>query len=109
HWVRDRTRGERLPLPWVVKALSHDTATAVGLNDRGRLAPGYRADVNIIDFEDLHLHAPFIARDLPSAGKRLLERPDGYDATLAGGVVTYRHGEATGFLPGRVLRGPTTS
>jgi N-acyl-D-aspartate/D-glutamate deacylase len=106
HWVRDRTRGERLPLPEVVKWLSHDTANAVGLEDRGLIAPGYKADLNLFDLERLHLHAPEVAHDLPSGGRRLVQRADGYAATIVSGAIVHRGGVPTGLLPGRLVRGP---
>jgi N-acyl-D-aspartate/D-glutamate deacylase len=106
HWVRDRTRGERLPLPLVVKWLSHDTANAVGLDDRGLIAPGYKADLNIFDLDRLHLHAPEVVHDLPSGGRRLLQRAEGYVATIVSGTAVYRDGVPTGLLPGRLVRGP---
>jgi N-acyl-D-aspartate/D-glutamate deacylase len=106
HWTRDRRRGERLALPWVIKAQSADTARAVGLFDRGVVAPGYRADLNVIDYDKLTLRAPEVASDLPAGGKRLLQRADGYIATLVAGQVVYQHGEHTGALPGRLIRGP---
>ena len=106
HWVRDRTRGERLPLPAVVKLLSCDTARAVGLEDRGLIAPGYKADLNLFDLDRLHLHAPEVAHDLPSGGRRLVQRADGYTATIVSGAVVYRGGVPTGLLPGRLVRGP---
>jgi N-acyl-D-aspartate/D-glutamate deacylase len=104
--VRDRQRGARLPLPWVVKALSHDTAQTVGLLDRGVIAPGYKADLNVIDLDRLHLHAPEVAYDLPSGGRRLVQRAEGFVATIVSGTVVYQHGTATGALPGRLVRGP---
>ncbi|HZM48835.1 MAG TPA: amidohydrolase family protein [Burkholderiales bacterium] len=106
HWVRDRTRGTRLPLPVVVKWLSHDTARAVGLEDRGLIAPGYKADLNVIDPARLYLHAPEVAYDLPSGGRRLVQRADGYTATIVSGAIVYRGGVPTGLLPGRLVRGP---
>jgi N-acyl-D-aspartate/D-glutamate deacylase len=106
HWTRDRRRGERLALPWVIKAQSADTARAVGLFDRGVVAPGYRADLNVIDYDRLTLRAPEVAADLPAGGKRLLQRAEGYVATLVAGEVVYEHGEHTGVLPGRLIRGP---
>jgi N-acyl-D-aspartate/D-glutamate deacylase len=106
HWVRDRTRGERLPLATAVKLLSRDGARAVGLLDRGLIAPGYKADLNLIDFARLRLHAPEVARDLPGGGRRLVQRAEGYAATLVGGTVVYRDGAPTGELPGRLVRGP---
>jgi len=106
HWVRDRTRGERLPLPVVVKWLSSDTAHAVGLEDRGRIAPGYKADLNLFDLERLHLHAPEVAHDLPSGGRRLVQRANGYTATIVSGKMVQQGGVPTGLLPGRLVRGP---
>jgi len=104
HWGRDRTRGPKLPLPWLVKAQTADTAAAYGLADRGRVAPGLRADLNVIDFERLRLRPPRLVRDLPAGGKRFLQRADGYLATVVAGEVTDEHGEATGALPGRLVR-----
>jgi N-acyl-D-aspartate/D-glutamate deacylase len=106
HWARDRRRGERLPLPWIARALGRDTALAVGLYDRGLIAPGYKADLNVIDLDRLHLHAPEVAYDLPAGGRRLVQRADGYVATIVDGQPVYRNGEATGALPGRLVRGP---
>ena len=106
HWTRDRTRGPRLSLEHVIRMQTADTAAAVGLYDRGRLAPGMRADVNIIDYDGLRLHAPQVAYDLPAGGRRLIQRADGYVATIVAGEVTYRGGEPTDALPGRLLRGP---
>jgi len=105
HWGRDRD-GERLPLPRIVKGLSHDTASVVGLHDRGRIAPGLKADINLIDFERLRLHPPEVTYDLPGGGRRLVQRADGYVATIVSGQVVYRGGEHTGALPGRLVRGP---
>jgi len=105
YWVRDRTRGERLPLPLVVKWLSHDPARAVGLEDRGLIAPGYKADLNVFDLERLHLHAPEVTHDLPSGGRRLVQRAEGYATTIVSGAAVYRDGVATGLLPGRLIRG----
>jgi len=106
HWTRDRRRGEKLPLEWVVKAHTSDTARAVGFLDRGVLAPGYKADLNVIDYDRLTLHAPDVAYDLPAGGRRLVQRADGYVATVVSGEITYRDGEPTGALPGRLVRGP---
>lgn len=106
HWARDRARGERLPLPWIVKALSRVTAEAVGLLDRGLIAPGYKADLNIVDLDRLWLHAPEVAHDLPTGGRRLVQRAEGYAATIVSGTVVYRNGAPTGALPGRLVRGP---
>jgi N-acyl-D-aspartate/D-glutamate deacylase len=104
HWTRDRAEG-RLPLSWAVRQLSHETASAVGLRDRGLLKPGYKADVNVIDMDRLTLHGPRIAHDLPAGGRRLTQRAEGFDATIVSGVVTYRDGQPTGALPGRLVRG----
>ena len=106
YWTRDRSRGPRLPLSWAIRSLSHDTARAVGLTDRGVLAPGMKADVNVIDYDNLTLHAPQVQHDLPAGGRRLTQRADGYDATIVSGQITYRHGRATGARPGRLVRNP---
>ena len=105
HWARDRSRGERIPLELLVKWQTQDTAATVGLNDRGVLRPGYKADVNIIDFEGLKLHAPKIVYDLPAGGRRLGQAAEGYRATIVSGVVTYQNGTHTGKLPGKLIRG----
>jgi N-acyl-D-aspartate/D-glutamate deacylase len=105
HWTRDRTRGPKLPLEHMVKAQTRDTALTVGLYDRGLIAPGYRADLNIIDYGRLRLKSPEVAHDLPAGGRRLIQRAEGYVATLVAGQVTYRDGEPTDALPGRLLRG----
>lgn len=104
HWGRDRDRG-RFDLGWLVRRQSADTARAVGLLDRGLVAPGYRADLNVIDMDRLRVRAPVMVADLPAGGQRLLQRAEGYDATIVAGAVTYRNGEATGALPGRLVRG----
>ncbi len=105
HWTRDRTRGARLSIPFVVAAQARKTALSVGLRDRGVIAPGYKADINVIDYDRLRLHPPEIHHDLPKGGRRLMQRIDGYDATVVSGAVTRRHGEATGVRPGRLVRG----
>ncbi|WP_316185571.1 MULTISPECIES: N-acyl-D-amino-acid deacylase family protein [unclassified Bradyrhizobium] len=105
HWTRDRRRGDKLSIPFVVAAQSRKTALSVGLDDRGLLAPGYKADVNVIDYDRLHLHPPKVHYDLPVGGRRLMQEVDGYEATIVSGVVTRRHGEATGARPGRLVRG----
>jgi N-acyl-D-aspartate/D-glutamate deacylase len=106
HWTRDRTRGPKLGLEHVIRMQTRDTAATVGLHDRGRLVPGLRADINVIDYGGLRLHAPQVAYDLPSGGRRLIQKADGYVATIVAGEVTYRGGEPTDALPGRLLRGP---
>lgn len=105
HWARDRVRGDRLAPPEIIRALSHDTAMTVGLKDRGVIAPGYAADVNVIDYDNLRLPSPRVAHDLPKGGRRLRQRAEGYVATIVNGMVTYRNGVATGALPGRLVRG----
>jgi N-acyl-D-aspartate/D-glutamate deacylase len=105
HWGRDRARGERLPLEWLVKRQTADTAALVGLGDRGRIAPGLRADLNLVDWDALRLHPPQVVFDLPAGGKRLVQRADGYRMTLVAGEVTFEDGEPTGALPGRLVRG----
>lgn len=105
HWGRDRTRGERIDLPTLVKSQSRDTAMAVGLSDRGLLAAGKKADINVIDFDQLKVSTPEIVHDLPAGGARLQQRAEGYLATVVSGEVTYRNGEATDALPGRLIRG----
>jgi N-acyl-D-aspartate/D-glutamate deacylase len=103
HWVRERD-GDRLELPFVVQRQARDTARAVGMTDRGQLAPGFKADLNVIDLDRLHVHRPEMHFDLPGGGKRLLQRVDGYAHTFVGGVETYREGVATDALPGRLVR-----
>ncbi|MDB5493422.1 MAG: D-amino acid aminohydrolase [Phenylobacterium sp.] len=105
HWTRDRTRGPKIPLERMIKAQCRDTAETVGLYDRGLIAAGYRADLNVIDYDRLTLKAPQVAYDLPTGGRRLIQRADGYVATVVAGQVTYRDGTPTGALPGRLLRG----
>jgi N-acyl-D-aspartate/D-glutamate deacylase len=105
HWGRDRAHG-RFDLGWLVKRQTADTARTVGLLDRGLVASGYRADLNVIDMDRLQVHAPVMADDLPAGGRRLLQRASGYVATIVAGVPTYRDGEATGALPGQLVRGP---
>jgi N-acyl-D-aspartate/D-glutamate deacylase len=106
-WGRDRRRGQGgLELPFLVQRHTRDTARTVGLHDRGVLAAGYRADVNVIDMESLRLHPPEIHHDLPAGGRRLLQRAEGYRHAIVAGVETYRDGEPTdAALPGRLVRG----
>jgi len=105
HWTRDRTRGEKLPLEFVIHKQTMATAHWVGLHDRGVLAAGYRADVNIIDHDNLTLHAPHVTFDLPAQGRRLMQHASGYVATIVAGEVIYRDGKPTGARPGRLVRG----
>jgi N-acyl-D-aspartate/D-glutamate deacylase len=105
HWARDRKRGPRFPLEYVVRKQTLDTASLFGLTDRGVLAVGKKADVNVIDMDALALEVPLMAYDLPAGGRRLIQGARGYDATVVSGVVTRRHGVDTGARPGSVLRG----
>lgn len=108
YWTRDKD-GERLPLPTAIKMLTQDTANAVGLNDRGMLKVGYKADLNVIDYDGLALQAPSVAFDLPSNGRRIMQTAHGYVATVLSGTITYRDGVPTGNLPGRLVRGARTA
>jgi N-acyl-D-aspartate/D-glutamate deacylase len=105
HWTRDRGRGELFPVAWGIKRLAADNAQAIGLNDRGVLAIGKKADINVLDYDNMCLRAPEVIYDLPAGGKRLVQRTDGFDATIVSGAVVYRNGEATDALPGRLVRG----
>ncbi|MDW3220267.1 MAG: amidohydrolase family protein [Acidimicrobiales bacterium] len=104
HWGRERPDG-RIPVEFLVQRQARDTARTVGLHDRGVLAPGYRADLNVIDFENLSARGPELAYDLPAGGRRVLQRADGYLHTIVAGIETYASGEETGALPGRLIRG----
>ncbi len=104
HWARDRSRGPGLPLESVVKAQTSETANFFGFTDRGRLRPGLRADINLIDHSGLQLHAPHLVNDLPAGGRRLVQGVDGYLATLVAGETVFENGEHTGALPGKLVR-----
>jgi N-acyl-D-aspartate/D-glutamate deacylase len=105
HWTRDRSRGERLPLEFVVRKQTHDTARLYGMTDRGTIEPGMLADLNLIDYDRLQVLPPTVVADLPAGGTRVVQGADGYVATIKRGVVTYRNGRATGALPGVLVRG----
>src|SRR5262249_50982394 len=105
HWGRDRTRGERFDLAWLVHGQTLKNATALGLHDRGQLAPGLRADINVIDIERLRLGFPEFLNDLPGGATRVVQRADGYSHTFVAGQEVYANGEHTGALPGRLVRG----
>lgn len=105
HWARDRKRGERLPIEFVVKRQSKDTADLIGFCDRGTLAPGMKADVNIIDFDALRLRRPEMRYDLPAGGKRLVQKAEGYRYTIVSGEIVLQDGEPTGATPGHLVRG----
>jgi N-acyl-D-aspartate/D-glutamate deacylase len=103
HWARDRERG-RIPLERVIQMQAHDTSRFIGLTDRGLLAPGQRADINIIDFDNLQLLHPTMLKDLPAGGQRLMQYANGYVATLVNGEVIAKDGRLTGARPGRLVR-----
>jgi N-acyl-D-aspartate/D-glutamate deacylase len=106
HWARDRRRGPTIALEHIVHRQTQQTAELYGLRDRGVLAPGMRADLNVIDFDALRFGLPRMAFDLPAGGRRLVQRAEGYAATFVAGVQTVADDEFTGELPGRLLRGP---
>ncbi|MEO8812298.1 MAG: amidohydrolase family protein, partial [Caulobacteraceae bacterium] len=109
HWARDRKRGPRLPLERVISMQTRDTARLYGLNDRGVIAPGMKADLNLIDLAALEILPPEMVFDLPAKGRRLIQKARGYRATIVAGVVTFENGEATGDLPGKLIRGPQSA
>ncbi|MFF0609782.1 amidohydrolase family protein [Nocardia tengchongensis] len=104
HWTRDRTRGDRIPLPLAIRKMTHDTAQMYGLGDRGTVEVGKKADLNVIDYEALRLLPPAVAYDLPGGARRLLQRAEGYRATIVSGEVVLRDGEDTGARPGALIR-----
>ena len=104
HWSRDRTRGAKLPLETVIKMQTSETARLLGINDRGILGEGYKADINIIDYQGLTLHEPEIINDLPAGGRRLVQKASGYEYTIVSGKIAFVNGEATGVLNGRLIR-----
>jgi N-acyl-D-aspartate/D-glutamate deacylase len=105
HWTRDRTRGPRFGLEHIIKRQTKDTARTYGLNDRGTLEVGMKADVNIIDYDRLSFKNPEVLFDLPAGGRRLLQRAEGYVATMCTGEFIYENGEPTGAMPGKLVRG----
>ncbi len=105
HWARDRSRGEKLELEWVVNKQTKATADLFGLCDRGTIEPGRRGDINVIDFDALTLRSPRLVHDLPAGGRRLMQDAEGYVATVVAGEVTRRDGAFTGARPGRLVRG----
>ncbi len=106
HWVRGRSRGERLPVETAVRLQTSDTAKLYGLRDRGVLRPRMKADVNVIDLDALKLHAPQMVFDLPAGGRRLIQRAEGYKFTILSGEVTFQDGIPTEAMPGKLIRGP---
>jgi len=105
HWGRDRSRGKQLPLEFLVRKQTFDTARTYGLLDRGVIAPGYKADFNLIDFQALRLKRPRLAYDLPAGGRRIIQKAEGYRHTFNSGIEVMRDGEFVGELPGKLLRG----
>ena len=106
YWARDRKKGERFPIEWIVEQQTKRTAEFYGMHDRGVVAPGMKADLNVINYVSLHIHAPKMVWDLPGAGKRLVQEIDGYRYTIKSGEITYDEGKPTGALPGKLVRGP---
>ncbi|HNY48275.1 MAG TPA: amidohydrolase family protein, partial [Casimicrobium sp.] len=106
HWTRDRSRGEKLPIELIVKRQTSSTAAIYGLHDRGLIKPGYIADFNLIDYDNLTLHAPHFIADLPAGGRRIVQEADGYLATIKAGQTIFEDGKPTGNLPGKLIRGP---
>jgi N-acyl-D-aspartate/D-glutamate deacylase len=104
HWTRDRTKGGKFPLEWAVRRLTSETADFFGFKDRGRLKPGLKADVNIIDYDKLMIRRPEVIFDLPAGGRRLVQRAEGYEATYVSGVKVFENGQHTGALPGKLVR-----
>jgi N-acyl-D-amino-acid deacylase len=104
HWSRDRSRGPKLPVEMLIKRQTSETADFFGLNDRGRLAPGLRADVNVIDYGRLQVQKPILVHDMPANGRRFVQKVDGYEMTIAAGTPIFERGEHTGALPGRLVR-----
>ena len=104
HWTRDRTRGGLLPIENIVQRMTYNNARAIGLNDRGLIQAGYKADINVINYDQLQLDAPKIHYDLPAGGKRLIQKATGYDYTIVSGIPVWVNGNPTGQLPGKLLR-----
>jgi N-acyl-D-aspartate/D-glutamate deacylase len=104
HWSRDRARGPKLPVEMLIKRQTSETADFFGLSDRGRLVPGLRADVNLIDYDRLQVQKPELVHDMPAKGRRFVQKVDGYEATFVAGTQIFEHGEHTGALPGRLVR-----
>ena len=104
HWGRDRDRGERFPLESLIKMQTYETSRLLGIKDRGLLIEGLKADINVIDFENLTIHEPEIVNDLPAGGRRLVQKASGYSYTIVSGEVVFKDGEATGKLNGRLIR-----
>ena len=104
HWSRDRERGSKIPLETTIKMQTSETAQLLGINDRGILEEGYKADINVIDYDNLTLHEPEIINDLPAGGRRLVQKASGYEYTIVSGEVAFKNGEPTGALNGKLIR-----
>ena len=104
HWGRDRTRGKKIPLEKLISMQTLETSRLLGINDRGVLKEGYKADINVIDFDNLTLHEPEVLHDLPAGGRRLVQKASGYEYTIVSGQIAFENGEATGALNGRLIR-----
>jgi N-acyl-D-amino-acid deacylase len=104
HWSRDRSRGRKLPVEMLIKRQTGETADFFGLSDRGRLTPGLRADINIIDYDRLQVQKPELVHDMPANGRRFVQKVDGYEATFVAGAQIYERGVHTGALPGKLVR-----
>jgi N-acyl-D-amino-acid deacylase len=104
HWSRDRVRGPKLPVEMLIKRQTSETADFFGLSDRGRLTPGLRADINLIDYERLQVQKPELVHDMPANGRRFVQKVDGYEATFVAGTPIFERGEHTGAMPGRLVR-----
>jgi len=105
-WARDAAPADRIDLPKAIAALTSEPAQLAGLLDRGRIAVGLKADLNLIDFDRLKVNVPTVAHDLPAGGRRLSQTAEGYVATIVSGEITYQNGQPTGALPGKLVRGP---
>ena len=104
HWGRDRNRGQKFPLEALIKMQTYDTSQLLGIKDRGVLVEGLKADINVIDFDNLTIHEPEIVNDLPAGGRRLVQKASGYSYTIVSGEVAFKDGEATGKLNGQLIR-----
>ena len=104
HWGRDRTRGKKIPLEILISMQTLETSRLLGISDRGVLKEGYKADINVIDFDNLTLHEPEVLHDLPAGGRRLVQKASGYEYTIVSGQIAFENGEATGALNGRLIR-----
>ena len=109
HWTRDRSRGDKIPLEFIVNKQTRETARTFGLFDRGEIKEGLLADINIIDYDNLTVYKPKMVYDLPTGGRRIIQKSSGYSATIKSGIITYENDKATGELPGTLIRGEQKS